>query len=268
MQLGLIGLGRMGGNMARRWLGDRHECVGYAHDPAQAEALRGDGIVPAASLAELVSLLQPPRAIWIMIPAAAVDGVIEELDAAARCRRHVDRRRQLALRRRRAPCGGAWRTRAALPRRRRQRRHLGSRAGLLPHDRRRRGRFDAARPVVRVARARRLGRHTAERRYGAARLSALRSERRRPFREDGAQRYRIRPHGRLRRRIQLAAARQYRPARDTRRCGNCAAHRARRASRVRLRSRSHSRTMASRQRRAFVAARHHRGRARPRPATR
>ena len=79
MQLGLIGLGRMGGNMARRWLGDRHECVGYAHDPVQAEALRGDGIVPAASLAELVSLLQPPRAIWIMIPAAAVDGVIEEL---------------------------------------------------------------------------------------------------------------------------------------------------------------------------------------------
>ena len=79
MQLGLIGLGRMGGNMARRWLGDRHECVGYARDPAESEALRGDGIVPAASLAELVSLLQPPRAIWIMIPAAAVDGVIEEL---------------------------------------------------------------------------------------------------------------------------------------------------------------------------------------------
>ena len=68
---------------------------------------------------------------------------------------------------------------------------------------------DAARPVVRVARTRRLGRHTAERRYGAARLPALRPERRRSFREDGAQRHRIRPHGRLRRRIQLAAARQY-----------------------------------------------------------
>jgi 6-phosphogluconate dehydrogenase len=69
----------MGGNMARRWLEAGHECVGYARDPTQAQALRGDGIVPAASLAELVGLLKPPRAVWIMIPAAAVDGVIEEL---------------------------------------------------------------------------------------------------------------------------------------------------------------------------------------------
>jgi 6-phosphogluconate dehydrogenase len=79
VQLGLIGLGRMGGNMARRWLEAGHECVGYARHSADTQALRADGIVPAASLTELVGLLKPPRTIWIMIPAAAVDGVIDEL---------------------------------------------------------------------------------------------------------------------------------------------------------------------------------------------
>jgi 6-phosphogluconate dehydrogenase len=79
VQLGLVGLGRMGGNMARRWLEAGHECVGYARKPADVEALRADGIVPAGSLQELVGLLKPPRTIWIMIPAAAVDPVIDEL---------------------------------------------------------------------------------------------------------------------------------------------------------------------------------------------
>ena len=72
MRLGLVGLGRMGANMARRWLEAGHECVGYARNPAAAEALRGEGLVVATSLDELVGLLPPPRAIWIMIPAAAV----------------------------------------------------------------------------------------------------------------------------------------------------------------------------------------------------
>jgi 6-phosphogluconate dehydrogenase len=79
VQFGLIGLGRMGANMARRWLENGHECVGYARSAADIEALRGQGFVPAASLTELVQALRPPRAIWIMIPAAAVDGVIEAL---------------------------------------------------------------------------------------------------------------------------------------------------------------------------------------------
>jgi 6-phosphogluconate dehydrogenase len=69
----------MGANMARRWLEAGHTCVGYARDPAEAEALRGDGLQPATSVAELASMLTPPRAVWIMIPAAAVDGVIAEL---------------------------------------------------------------------------------------------------------------------------------------------------------------------------------------------
>jgi 6-phosphogluconate dehydrogenase len=79
VQLGLVGLGRMGANMARRWLAAGHECVGYARNPADVEALRGEGLVPARSLAELIDLLEPPRVVWIMIPAAAVDGVIDEL---------------------------------------------------------------------------------------------------------------------------------------------------------------------------------------------
>jgi 6-phosphogluconate dehydrogenase len=79
VQLGLIGLGRMGGNMARRWLAAGHRCVGYARNPADAEVLRGAGLLPAQALAELVTLLEPPRAVWIMIPAAAVEGVIAEL---------------------------------------------------------------------------------------------------------------------------------------------------------------------------------------------
>ena len=79
MRLGLVGLGKMGANMARRWLAAGHECVGYARNPGDAEALRGEGLVAATSLAKLVELLPPPRAIWIMIPAAAVDGVIDAL---------------------------------------------------------------------------------------------------------------------------------------------------------------------------------------------
>jgi 6-phosphogluconate dehydrogenase len=69
----------MGANMARRWIEAGHECVGYARNPADVETLRGQGFIPAASLEELVGHLTPPRAIWIMIPAAAVDGVIDTL---------------------------------------------------------------------------------------------------------------------------------------------------------------------------------------------
>jgi 6-phosphogluconate dehydrogenase len=74
----------MGANMARRWLETGHACVGYARDTADAEALRSEGLTVAASLDELVGLLTPPRTVWIMVPAAAVDGVIDALGHPAR----------------------------------------------------------------------------------------------------------------------------------------------------------------------------------------
>jgi len=79
VQLGLVGLGRMGANMARRWVEAGHDCVGYSNNPADAAALVGKGFRAAATLDELVGSLTPPRTLWIMIPAAAVDGVIEAL---------------------------------------------------------------------------------------------------------------------------------------------------------------------------------------------
>ena len=72
MQLGMIGLGRMGANLVRRLMRDGHECVVYDVDAGAIEALAGEGATPAASLAELVEKLDPPRAAWIMVPAGYV----------------------------------------------------------------------------------------------------------------------------------------------------------------------------------------------------
>src|SRR5262245_14532182 len=79
MQIGMIGLGRMGGNMVRRLLRAGHDCVVYSRRGQEAESLRGAGATVAASLPDLVAKLAAPRAAWIMIPAAAVDEVIGEL---------------------------------------------------------------------------------------------------------------------------------------------------------------------------------------------
>jgi 6-phosphogluconate dehydrogenase len=79
MQIGMIGLGRMGGNMTRRLLAAGHECVVFASDAREAEPFRAAGATPAVSLADFVAKLRKPRAVWIMIPAAAVDQVVAEL---------------------------------------------------------------------------------------------------------------------------------------------------------------------------------------------
>jgi 6-phosphogluconate dehydrogenase len=71
MRVGMIGLGRMGGNMARRLMRGGHEIVGYNRSPELTKELEAEGATPADSLDELVSKLDPPRLAWSMIPAGA-----------------------------------------------------------------------------------------------------------------------------------------------------------------------------------------------------
>jgi 6-phosphogluconate dehydrogenase len=79
MQLGMIGLGRMGANMVRRLLRGGHQCVVYAAHPAAAQGLAAEGAVAASSLDDFVGKLIPPRAVWLMIPAAVVDQMLGDL---------------------------------------------------------------------------------------------------------------------------------------------------------------------------------------------
>ncbi len=79
MQLGMIGLGRMGANMVRRLMADGHECVVHDVSPEPIDQLAGEGATPAHTLDELVAALETPRNIWVMIPAAYVGSTIERL---------------------------------------------------------------------------------------------------------------------------------------------------------------------------------------------
>src|ERR1700689_1934186 len=80
MQIGVIGLGRMGGNITRRLIENGHQVVVYDHDAKAVAALAGDGAIGAAGLDKLVAQLQPPRAVWVMLPAGEItDQVITEL---------------------------------------------------------------------------------------------------------------------------------------------------------------------------------------------
>ena len=79
MQLGMIGLGRMGANMVRRLRKDGHACAVFDRSAPAVAALASEGFQGAASLAELLGKLAPPRAVWLMLPAAVVDSAIAEL---------------------------------------------------------------------------------------------------------------------------------------------------------------------------------------------
>lgn len=80
MHIGMIGLGRMGANMARRLIRDGHTVTGYDRDPATVEALGAEGIGGAKSLEDLVSQLPAPRTVWIMVPAGApTESTVQEL---------------------------------------------------------------------------------------------------------------------------------------------------------------------------------------------
>jgi 6-phosphogluconate dehydrogenase len=79
MQLGMIGLGRMGANMVRRLIRDGHHCTVYDRSPEAVRALAGEEVVGATTLADFATKLEKPRAVWLMVPAAAVDQTIAEL---------------------------------------------------------------------------------------------------------------------------------------------------------------------------------------------
>ena len=86
MQLGMVGLGRMGAGIVRRLLQDGHRCVGYNRSPEPVRALTKDGMDGASSLAELASKLERPRAVWVMLPAGeitekTIEAVAEVLEA-------------------------------------------------------------------------------------------------------------------------------------------------------------------------------------------
>jgi 6-phosphogluconate dehydrogenase len=81
MQLGMIGLGRMGANLTRRLMRDGHDMVVWNRDPAPTARLAAEGAVGAESPADLVAKLERPRAVWVMVPAAVTGQVVHDVAA-------------------------------------------------------------------------------------------------------------------------------------------------------------------------------------------
>ena len=80
MQLGMIGLGRMGANLVRRLMRDGHRCVVYDVNAGAIAELAGEGATGAGSLRDFVAKLDKPRALWLMLPAAIVDSTLDQLE--------------------------------------------------------------------------------------------------------------------------------------------------------------------------------------------
>ncbi|MGH3300248.1 MAG: phosphogluconate dehydrogenase (NAD(+)-dependent, decarboxylating) [Streptosporangiaceae bacterium] len=79
MQLGMIGLGRMGANLVRRLMHDGHHCVAFDRNPDVVKQLEAEGAIGATTLEDLVSKLEQPRTVWIMVPASVVQATVEGL---------------------------------------------------------------------------------------------------------------------------------------------------------------------------------------------
>ena len=219
LQLGMVGLGRMGANLSRRLMRDGHEVVVYDVNADAVKALEAEGATGATTLEDFVAALDPPRAAWIMVPAGEITESTVNSTAALMSEGDIiidggnsyyrdDIRRAGALRER-----GIHYV------------DVGTSGGVFGLERgyclmiggRGRG-VQPPRPDLRDARAGRRGRRADARprgraHDGRARLPALRPERRRPLREDGAQRHRVRGHGGLRRGPQRPEERQRRHAR-------------------------------------------------------
>ena len=207
MQIGVIGLGRMGGNISRRLIKNGHEVVVYDHDAKAVAALSRDGAKGADGLDKLVQQLRPPRAVWVMLPAGKItEDVIGELAELLAAGDVVidggntfwrdDIRRAKMLKERSihhvdvGTSGGVWgldRGYCMM---------IGGDKAIVDRPRsdfRRAG----ARPRQCAAHAKTRRPRSARR----ARLHPCRAERRRPLRQDGAQRHRIRPDAGLCRRF-------------------------------------------------------------------
>jgi 6-phosphogluconate dehydrogenase len=81
MQLGMIGLGRMGANMVKRLMKGGHECVVFDTNKSNVEELQKEGAIGTLTLEDFAAKLKPPRAAWLMVPAAVVDSTLQELAA-------------------------------------------------------------------------------------------------------------------------------------------------------------------------------------------
>src|SRR5262249_57944759 len=79
MQLGMVGLGRMGANLVRRLMRDGHECVVYDVSPDVVAQLESEGAIGSTSLEDFATKLEQPRAAWVMIPAGITGRIVDEL---------------------------------------------------------------------------------------------------------------------------------------------------------------------------------------------
>ena len=213
MQLGMVGLGRMGANMVRRLMKNGHQCVVFDMSAKAVQELAGEGATGSSSLQDFVSKLTKPRAVWLMIPAAVVEQTIAEI--APHLEKgdilidggnsyYIDdirRSKQLEPKGIKyvdvGTSGGVWGLERGYCM------MIGGPQDAVQH-------LDPIFKTIAPGKGdipRTPGREKAGR-HRRGRLSALRSQRRRALRQDGAQRHRVRNHGRLRRRPERAQARQ------------------------------------------------------------
>ena len=208
MQLGMVGLGRMGANMTRRLMRGGHQLVVSDLSADAVKQWPAKARSASSSLDDLVSKLTPRRAppgSWFP-RAVRPKQTVQTLRAAHAGRRHHHRRRQFLFQRRRPPRQRTQRQRHSLRRRRHQRRRLGTRARLLHDDRRSQRSRAAARSDFQDARARtrRHPAHSGPRKTAAAppkTATSTAARRLRTLRQDGAQRHRVRHDAGLRRRL-------------------------------------------------------------------